>query len=144
RYRHDSQAHRARADDRSGDGSDQSCGRGLRSSEGVREEEGRESADGTVILREEELQSPRSVRDDKSKNGECLKPTPLLLTNIGQLLTLRSAQSDPRRGSSLSELDIIENAAVLCLAGKIVSVGTAKDALRDPWLKKTRKKVTEI
>ncbi len=73
-----------------------------------------------------------------------MKPTPLLLTNIGQLLTLRSAQSGARRASSLSELDIIEGAAVLCLGGKIVSVGTAKDALRDPWLKKNRKKVTEI
>jgi imidazolonepropionase-like amidohydrolase len=28
--------------------------------------------------------------------------------------------------------------------GKIVSVGTTKDALRDPWLKKNRKKVVEI
>ena len=73
-----------------------------------------------------------------------MKPTPLLLTNIGQLLTLRSAQSGPRRGSSLSQLDIVEDAAVLCLGGKIVSAGTAKDALRDPWLKKNRKKVTEI
>ena len=33
---------------------------------------------------------------------------------------------------------------MLCLGGKIVSVGTTKDALRDPWLKKNRKKVTEI
>jgi len=33
---------------------------------------------------------------------------------------------------------------VLCLGGKIVSVGTTKDALRDPWLKKNRKRVTEI
>ena len=32
----------------------------------------------------------------------------------------------------------------MCLGGKIVSVGTTKDALRDPWLKKNRKKVTEI
>jgi imidazolonepropionase len=30
------------------------------------------------------------------------------------------------------------------LGGKIVSVGTTTDALRDPWLKKNRKKVTEI
>ena len=30
------------------------------------------------------------------------------------------------------------------LGGKIVSVGTTKDALRDPWLKKNRKKVIEI
>ena len=67
-----------------------------------------------------------------------------LLVNIGQLLTLRSAAAGPRRGASLSELGIIEDAAVLCLGGKIVSVGTTKDALRDPWLKKNRKKVTEI
>ena len=68
----------------------------------------------------------------------------VLLLNIRQLLTLRSAVDGPRRGASLSELGIIEDAAVLCLGGKIVSVGTTKDALRDPWLKKNRKKVTEI
>jgi imidazolonepropionase len=66
------------------------------------------------------------------------------LSNIGQLLTLQSAAPGPRRGASLSELGIIKDAAVLCLGGKIVSVGKAKDALRDPWLKKNRKKVTEI
>ena len=68
----------------------------------------------------------------------------LLLVNIRQLLTLRSAADGPRRGASLSELGIIQDAAVLCLGGKIVSVGTTKDALRDPWLKKNRKKVNEI
>jgi imidazolonepropionase len=70
----------------------------------------------------------------------------LLLTNIGQLLTLRcpSRRSGPRRSSDLQQLGIIEDGAVLCLGGKIVSVGTTKDALRDPWLKKNRKKVTEI
>jgi len=73
-----------------------------------------------------------------------LKPAALLLTNIGQLLTLRSPQSGPRRLASLKELDIIENAAVLCLGGKIVSMGTAKEAVRDPWLKKNKKRVTEI
>jgi imidazolonepropionase len=66
------------------------------------------------------------------------------LVDIGQLLTLRSAADGPRRGASLSELGIIQDAAVLCLGGKIVSVGTTKDALRDPWLKKNRKKVIEI
>jgi imidazolonepropionase len=73
-------------------------------------------------------------------------PAPLLLINIGQLLTLREAspQLGPRRGASLSELGIINAAAVLCVGGKIVSVGSAKEALRDPWLKKNRKKVTEI
>jgi imidazolonepropionase len=68
----------------------------------------------------------------------------VLLLNIGQLLTLRSAADGPRRGASLSELGIIQDAAVLCLAGKIVSVGSTKDALRDPWLKKNRKKIIEI
>jgi imidazolonepropionase len=68
----------------------------------------------------------------------------LLLINIGQLLTLRSAADGPRRGASLSELDIIQDAAVLCMGGKIVSVGTTKDALRDPWLKKNRRTVIEI
>jgi imidazolonepropionase len=70
----------------------------------------------------------------------------LLLVNIGQLLTLQisSGKSGPRRGSDLKELNIIEDGAVLCLGGKIVSVGRTKDALRDPWLKQNRKKVTEI
>src|SRR5258708_30747197 len=71
---------------------------------------------------------------------------PLLLANIGQLLTLQpsSIKPGPRRGADLKELGIIDNGAVLCLGGKIVSVGTTKDALRDPWLKKNRKKVTQI
>jgi len=72
------------------------------------------------------------------------KTPALLLANIGQLLTLRSAADGPRRGASLSELGIIPDAAVLCLGGKIVSLGTTKDALRDPWLKKSRKKIIEI
>ena len=75
-----------------------------------------------------------------------MKPKALLLANIGQLLTLRCSSSPPgpRRSPHLRELGIIEDGAVLCLGGKIVSVGTTKDALRDPWLKKNRKKVTEI
>ena len=70
----------------------------------------------------------------------------MLLFNIGQLLTLRakSASEGPRRGADLRELGILHDAAVLCIGGKIVSVGTTKNALRDPWLKKNRKKVTEI
>ena len=70
---------------------------------------------------------------------------PLLLVNIGQLLTLRSpGDGGPRRGRELRELGIIENGAVLCLGGKIVSVGTTSDALRDPWFKKNRKQILEI
>jgi imidazolonepropionase len=70
----------------------------------------------------------------------------LLLVNVGQLLTLRSPSEKPgpRRGVKLRELGIIEDGAVLCAGGKIVSVGKTKDALRDPWLKKNRKKVVEI
>jgi imidazolonepropionase len=73
-----------------------------------------------------------------------LRTSSLLLINIGQLLTLRSDKPGPRRGHNLSELGLLEDAAILCLGGKIVSVGETKDALRDPWLKKNRKKVTEI
>jgi imidazolonepropionase len=70
----------------------------------------------------------------------------LLLINIGQLLTLRpsSGKPGPRRGPELKELGIIDDAAVLCVGGKIVSVGKSKDALRDSWLKKNRKTVIEI
>ncbi|MFZ0296729.1 MAG: imidazolonepropionase [Candidatus Sulfotelmatobacter sp.] len=70
----------------------------------------------------------------------------LFFANIGQLVTLRSSSGKPgpRRGPNLKELGIIEDGAVLCLGGKIVSVGKTKDALRDPWLKKNRKQITEI
>jgi imidazolonepropionase len=69
----------------------------------------------------------------------------LLLVNIGQLVTLGSASATgPRRRDGLKELGIIEDGAVLCLGGKIVSVGTTKDAVRDSWLKKSRNKVREI
>ena len=73
-------------------------------------------------------------------------PRALLLVNIGQLLTLRSVSANlrPRRGRELGELGIVEDAAVLCLGGKVVSVGETKEALRDPWLKKNRKKVIEV
>ena len=70
---------------------------------------------------------------------------PVLLVQIDRLLTLRAPSNPgPRRGRDLKQLGIIDNGAILCLGGKIVSVGKTKDALRDPWLKKNRKKVTEI
>ena len=68
----------------------------------------------------------------------------LLLVNIGQLLTLRCATPGPRRGSDLSELGILEDAAILCQAGKIISVGKTRDALRDPWYQKNKKKIREF
>jgi len=69
-----------------------------------------------------------------------------LLANASQILTLRSASDNcsPRRGSDLKELTIIKDGAVLCIGGKIVSVGTTKDALRDSWIRKHRRKLTEI
>ncbi len=82
------------------------------------------------------------------------QPQATLLANIGQLLTLRSSsgkpgatglgKSGPRRGAELKDLAILEDGAVLCVGGKITSVGKTKDALRDPWLKKNRKKIAEI
>ena len=65
--------------------------------------------------------------------------------NIDQLLTLQATTAPgPRRGTRLKDLGIIRDGAVLCLGGKIVSVGTSKDALRDPWLKKNRRHITEV
>ena len=69
---------------------------------------------------------------------------PLLLVNIGQLLTLCLTTSGPRLGPDLSDLGILEDAAVLCHAGKIVSVGKTKAALRDPWYRKHKKAIREI
>src|SRR3984885_9203022 len=87
-----------------------------------------------------------SLSASPSRKADARMHPPLFLANIGQLLTLQSSSGKPgpRRASDLRELGIIENGAVLCLGGKIVSVGTTKEALRDPWLKKTRKKVLEI
>ena len=79
-----------------------------------------------------------------SSSAKVRKQQPLLLANIGQLLTLHSEIPGPRRGSQLKELGIIEDAAVLSVGGKIVSVGKTEAALRDPWLKKNRKKIIEV
>jgi len=74
------------------------------------------------------------------------KSRSLLLVNIHQLLTLcgDSEVSGLRRGSNLKELGILQDAAVLCLGGMIVSVGPTKDALRDAWLRKNRNRINEI
>jgi len=54
---------------------------------------------------------------------------PLLLTNIGQLLTLKSlsGKDEPRRGRELLELGIIHDAAVFCESGKIVVAGPERE-----------------
>jgi len=38
----------------------------------------------------------------------------------------------------------MENAAVLCAGGRIVSAGTTREALRDPWVRLHRKKIVEF
>jgi imidazolonepropionase len=73
-----------------------------------------------------------------------LRNKPVFLANIGQLITLQAERAGPRRGRDLRELGIIRDGAVVCLGGKIVAVGKTKDALRDSWVKKNRKKLVEI
>jgi len=53
-------------------------------------------------------------------------PKPLLVTNIGQLLTLRGG-AGPRRGRDLAELGMVEDAAVVCANGKIVAAGKRRE-----------------
>lgn len=67
----------------------------------------------------------------------------LLLANIGQLLTLRG-DAAPRRGRDLQQIGLIEDAAVLCAGGKIIAAGPQGAVLRDPWLKKNKRKVQEL
>ncbi|HZU44968.1 MAG TPA: hypothetical protein VE994_19980, partial [Terriglobales bacterium] len=76
--------------------------------------------------------SRRHARDRRSSES-------ILLINIGQLLTLRSSAAGLRRGRDMAELGIVHDAAVLCAAGKIVSVGTTRDAFRDPAIKRAKK-----
>jgi imidazolonepropionase len=67
----------------------------------------------------------------------------LLLANIGQMVTLRG-EKDPRRGPALNDIGLIEDAAVLCGGGKIITAGKQREILRDPWLKKNKKKIEEF
>ncbi len=95
---------------------------------------------------------PIGIQQNKlrvTKNRNPHTENAVLLVNIGQLLTLHlPGKPGPRRGPELKELGIIRDAAVLCLGGKIVSVGTTKDALRDAWVRRTirssRSRITEI
>ncbi len=71
---------------------------------------------------------------------------PLLLVNIRQLLTLEgpAPRTGARRGHELGDPGIVEDGAVLCVGGKIVSVGKTRDALRDRWIKTHKRDIREI
>src|SRR5437868_15438691 len=66
--------------------------------------------------------------------------SPLLLANIGQLLTLRTPgkSSGPRRGPELNDVGLIKDAAVLCSGGEILSAGGQGWGLRRPARKKLK------
>lgn len=51
----------------------------------------------------------------------------ILLTNIGQLATLRGNSESPKIGSEMMDLSIIENGAVVIRDGRIIAVGTAEE-----------------
>jgi imidazolonepropionase len=67
----------------------------------------------------------------------------LLLVNIGQLVTVRG-EDTARRGSTLAEIGVIQDAAVLCGGGKIIAAGPQREILRHPWLKKNKRKLQEF
>src|SRR5438270_8808157 len=64
---------------------------------------------------------------------------PLLLTNIGQLVTLRGG-AGPRRRQELAEVSIIEDGAVLCANGKIAAAGKRRDVIKTAKAKKIKAK----
>src|SRR5579884_1658104 len=88
------------------------------------------------------------MKTTRKTPGRTIAHQPVLLVNIGQLLTLRSqsesVNSGPRRGRALSELGIIHDGAVLCVGGKITAIGRTAEALRDAWVRKNRKTILEI
>ncbi|MBD3169829.1 MAG: imidazolonepropionase [candidate division Zixibacteria bacterium] len=53
-----------------------------------------------------------------------------LVYNIGQLLTLKSPKNAPRTGRELSELGIIEGAAILIEGERIIRIGAEKDVIK--------------
>jgi imidazolonepropionase len=52
--------------------------------------------------------------------------------------------SSPRRGPALNDVGVISDAAVLCGGGKIIAVGRQREIARDPWIKRNKRKITEL
>jgi imidazolonepropionase len=55
------------------------------------------------------------------------KAVDLIVKNAGQLLTLRSNQEGPRKGSDMENLGLVEDGAVAAVQGQIVAVGSTKE-----------------
>ena len=71
--------------------------------------------------------------------GNLKKDCDLIIKNIGQLLTL--AGDTPKRGGEMSNLAIIENAAIASKNGKIISVGREDKVIEEINLLKDSKKI---
>ncbi len=54
------------------------------------------------------------------------------------------ARTRPGVAPLLKDIGVIEDAAVLCAGGKILAAGPQGALLRDPWLKKNKRKVREL
>lgn len=85
-----------------------------------------------------------TTKSQPAKQRSSINNSPyLLLSNIGQLATLRG-DTGLRRGRALNDVGLIRDAAVLCAGGKIVAVGAQREVLRDAWYSKNKRKVQEI
>jgi len=71
--------------------------------------------------------------------GNLKKDCDLIIKNIGQLLTL--AGDTPKRGGEMSNLAIIENAAIASKNGKIISVGREDKVIEEINLLKDSKDI---
>ncbi len=70
---------------------------------------------------------------------------PLFLHSAGQLVTMRlEGYFGPRRGKALGEIGVVEDGALLISGGKMIAVGTTRELLRDPWMKKYSGHVIEL
>src|SRR3954471_24297449 len=70
---------------------------------------------------------------------------PLFLHSAAQVVTMRlDGYFGPRRGKALSDIGVVEDGAVLVSGGKIIAVGTTRELLRDPWMKKNHAHVIEL
>jgi imidazolonepropionase len=79
-----------------------------------------------------------------AKSTEVVRHEPaVLLHRITQLVTM-AGEAGPRRGRTMREIGVIEDAAVLISGGQVVAVGKTREVLRDGWLKQHRAEVVEL